>query len=122
MESEKDVMISLTGVPEESNQTLQANRLLVEFLPNLRFPIFTNITFHISEEVFPAAASMTEKAGLGSCFMGIPGEQAKFVGHGVGNFHRTTTVGPELDELYVLAKGFTDEFRHRTISSRLFFI
>ena len=31
-------------------------------------------------------------------FMGNPGEQAKFVGHGVGL---------ELDELPVLAKGFT---------------
>ena len=40
---------------------------------------------------------MAEKAGLGSCFMGMPGEQAKFVGHGVGL---------ELDQLPVLAKGF----------------
>ncbi|TLU81900.1 MAG: aminopeptidase P family protein [Chlorobium sp.] len=52
----------------------------------------------ISEELFLAAASMADKAGLGSCFMGMPGEQAKFVGHGVGL---------ELDELPVLAKGFT---------------
>jgi len=52
----------------------------------------------ICEELFLAALSMAEKAGLGSCFMGMPGEQAKFVGHGVGL---------ELDELPVLAKGFT---------------
>jgi len=52
----------------------------------------------IGEELFLAAASMAEKAGLGSCFMGMPGEQAKFVGHGVGL---------ELDQLPVLAKGFT---------------
>lgn len=52
----------------------------------------------ICEELFFAAAAMAEKAGLGSCFMGMPGEQAKFVGHGVGL---------ELDELPVLAKGFT---------------
>ena len=51
----------------------------------------------ICEELFLAAASMAEEAGLGSCFMGIPGEQAKFVGHGVGL---------ELDQLPVLAKGF----------------
>ncbi len=52
----------------------------------------------IGEELFLAAALLAEKAGLGSCFMGMPGEQAKFVGHGVGL---------ELDELPVLAKGFT---------------
>ncbi len=52
----------------------------------------------ICEELFFAAAAMAEKAGLGSCFMGMSGEQAKFVGHGVGL---------ELDELPVLAKGFT---------------
>ena len=52
----------------------------------------------IGEELFLVAAAMAEKAGLGSCFMGIPGEQAKFVGHGVGL---------ELDQLPVLAKGFT---------------
>ena len=52
----------------------------------------------ICEELFLSAAAMAEHAGLGSCFMGMPGEQAKFVGHGVGL---------ELDELPVLAKGFT---------------
>ncbi|NTU45930.1 MAG: aminopeptidase P family protein [Chlorobiaceae bacterium] len=52
----------------------------------------------ICEELFLAAAAMADRAGLGSCFMGVPGEQAKFVGHGVGL---------ELDELPVLAKGFT---------------
>jgi len=52
----------------------------------------------VGEELFLAAASMAEHAGLGSCFMGMPGQQAKFVGHGVGL---------ELDELPVLAKGFS---------------
>jgi Xaa-Pro dipeptidase len=52
----------------------------------------------ICEELFFAAEAMAERAGLGSFFMGMPGEQAKFVGHGVGL---------ELDELPVLAKGFT---------------
>ena len=51
----------------------------------------------ICEELFLASASMAEEAGLGSCFMGMPGEQAKFIGHGVGL---------ELDQLPVLAKGF----------------
>jgi len=52
----------------------------------------------ICEALFLKAAAMAEEAGFGSCFMGVQGEQAKFVGHGVGL---------ELDELPVLAKGFT---------------
>jgi Xaa-Pro aminopeptidase len=40
---------------------------------------------------------MAEEAGLGRHFMGAPGENAKFVGHGVGL---------ELDEMPVLAQGF----------------
>jgi Xaa-Pro aminopeptidase len=52
----------------------------------------------IGENLFLAALAIAEEEGLGSCFMGMPGEQSKFVGHGVGL---------ELDELPVLAKGFT---------------
>ncbi len=51
----------------------------------------------ICEDLFFMAASMAEAAGFGKTFMGMPGEQAKFVGHGVGL---------ELDELPVLAQGF----------------
>jgi Xaa-Pro aminopeptidase len=51
----------------------------------------------ICEELFFMAAAMAEEGGFGSNFMGMPGEQAKFVGHGVGL---------ELDELPVLAQGF----------------
>lgn len=51
----------------------------------------------ICEELFFMAASMADAAGFGNNFMGMPGEQAKFVGHGVGL---------ELDELPVLAQGF----------------
>ena len=51
----------------------------------------------ICEEIYLHAAKMAVEAGLGGCFMGIPGEQSKFVGHGVGL---------ELDELPVLAQGF----------------
>jgi Xaa-Pro aminopeptidase len=39
---------------------------------------------------------MAEQARLGDAFMGPPGDQARFVGHGVGL---------ELDELPVLAPG-----------------
>lgn len=42
------------------------------------------------------ALALADEAGLGGAFMGPPGEQARFVGHGVGL---------ELDELPVLAPG-----------------
>jgi prepilin-type processing-associated H-X9-DG protein len=51
----------------------------------------------ICEEIYRQAAEMAEAAGLGGHFMGMPGEQSRFVGHGVGL---------ELDELPVLAQGF----------------
>lgn len=51
----------------------------------------------ICEELFFMAAEMAVTGGFGDSFMGMPGEQAKFVGHGVGL---------ELDELPVLAQGF----------------
>ncbi len=51
----------------------------------------------VCEELFAVAASMAEEAGLGDRFMGRPGEQARFVGHGVGL---------ELDELPILARKF----------------
>lgn len=51
----------------------------------------------VCEELFFQAVEMAEKEGLGNHFMGMPGEQAKFVGHGVGL---------ELDEFPVIAQGF----------------
>lgn len=51
----------------------------------------------ISEELFAGAFAIAEKAGLGANFMGAAGEQAKFVGHGIGL---------ELDEFPVIAQGF----------------
>jgi Xaa-Pro dipeptidase len=51
----------------------------------------------ICEELFLGAAALAEKAGLASFFMGPPGENARFVGHGVGL---------ELDEFPVVAQGF----------------
>jgi Xaa-Pro dipeptidase len=49
------------------------------------------------EELFLGAADLAGKAGLGNFFMGPPGENARFVGHGVGL---------ELDEFPVIAQGF----------------
>ncbi len=51
----------------------------------------------ICEELFKNAAQMADESGLGNYFMGMPGENAKFVGHGVGL---------ELDEFPVIALGF----------------
>jgi Xaa-Pro aminopeptidase len=51
----------------------------------------------VCEELFLQAVEIADKGGLGANFMGMPGEQAKFVGHGVGL---------ELDEFPVLAQGF----------------
>jgi len=51
----------------------------------------------ICEELFLKSAEMAEQAGLDRNYMGAPGENAKFVGHGVGL---------ELDEFPVLAQGF----------------
>jgi Xaa-Pro aminopeptidase len=51
----------------------------------------------ICEELFLKSAEMAEQAGLGKYYMGAPGENARFVGHGVGL---------ELDEFPVLAQGF----------------
>ncbi len=48
-------------------------------------------------ELFDLSVQMANDAGLGDFFMGAPGENAKFVGHGVGL---------ELDEMPVLAAGF----------------
>ena len=51
----------------------------------------------VCEELFLKAQEMAEAGGFGANFMGMPGEQARFVGHGVGL---------ELDEFPVLAQGF----------------
>ncbi|BCA79961.1 Xaa-Pro peptidase family protein [Desulfuromonas sp. AOP6] len=51
----------------------------------------------ICEELFLRSVEMAAEAGLGGSFMGMPGEQARFVGHGVGL---------ELDEFPVIAQGF----------------
>lgn len=56
----------------------------------------------VCEELFLKAAEMADAAGLAQNFMGAPGENARFVGHGVGL---------ELDEFPVLAQGFKTALR-----------
>jgi Xaa-Pro dipeptidase len=51
----------------------------------------------ICEDLYLGALRIADEAGLGEHFMGVPGEQVRFVGHGVGL---------ELDEYPVLAKGY----------------
>ncbi len=51
----------------------------------------------VCEDLYLSALATAEEFGFGANFMGNTGEQAKFVGHGVGL---------ELDELPILAKGF----------------
>jgi Xaa-Pro aminopeptidase len=51
----------------------------------------------LCEELFLKSLAMAEEAGLAKYYMGAPGENARFVGHGVGL---------ELDEFPVLAQGF----------------
>jgi Xaa-Pro dipeptidase len=53
-------------------------------------------------ELWEHARAMAEQARLGDFFMGPPGDQARFVGHGVGL---------ELDELPVLAPSFRGALR-----------
>ncbi|MEI6564811.1 MAG: Xaa-Pro peptidase family protein [bacterium] len=53
----------------------------------------------LCEKLYQDAVEMADRAGLSKCFMGMPGEQARFVGHGVGL---------ELDEFPVIAKGFKE--------------
>jgi len=53
----------------------------------------------IPSAIWDRARAIAEEAGLGGNFMGPPGDQARFVGHGVGL---------ELDELPVLAPGFDE--------------
>ena len=51
----------------------------------------------VCEDLFFKAVEMAGEGGFGDSFMGMPGDQARFVGHGVGL---------ELDEFPVIAQGF----------------
>lgn len=56
----------------------------------------------ICEELYFRSTEMADQAGLGKAFLGMPGEQSRFVGHGVGL---------ELDEWPILAKGFKEPLK-----------
>jgi hypothetical protein len=71
---------------------LAGDRVLAEVARRLR-------PGEIPSALWDAARALADEAGLGARFMGPPGDQARFVGHGVGL---------ELDELPVLAPGFDE--------------
>jgi Xaa-Pro aminopeptidase len=52
----------------------------------------------VSEQLYLTALEQVKEAGLSEHFMGFGADQVKFLGHGIGL---------EIDELPVLAKGFT---------------
>lgn len=56
----------------------------------------------VCEDLFQQSLAIAHRSGLGEKFMGMPGEQARFVGHGTGL---------ELDELPVLAQGFNSTLK-----------
>lgn len=56
----------------------------------------------VPSALFATARKRADEAGLGDRFMGPPGAQARFVGHGIGL---------ELDEVPVLAPGFDAPLR-----------
>jgi Xaa-Pro aminopeptidase len=102
------ILIDYTGV--FNGYILDMTRMFVigDLAPELQHAFDTAIAIQtkvaaalcpgaICAEIFEHAAQMAEEAGLGKRFMGPPGEQARFIGHGVGL---------ELDEMPVLAKGF----------------
>lgn len=102
------IMIDFTGVFNGYITDMTRIFVIGELDPELQraFDLALEIQEHlqnnlkpgaICEELFLQAAEIAGKGGLGEHFMGMPGEQAKFVGHGVGL---------ELDEFPVLAQGF----------------
>lgn len=102
------IMIDFTGVFNGYITDMTRIFVIGELDPELQraFDLALEIQKHlqnslkpgaICEELFLQAAEIADKGALGGHFMGMPGEQAKFVGHGVGL---------ELDEFPVLAQGF----------------
>jgi len=84
-------MFVVGNYPEEAEKAFSAALDIQSYVQeNLR-------AGQICCELFEGACQLAANHGLLENFMGVAGEQAKFVGHGVGL---------ELDEFPVLAKGF----------------
>lgn len=102
------ILVDYTGVFE--GYIVDMTRMFVfgELHPEMQkaFDVSLEIQDYLAEnlrpgqdcaELFAGSVALAEAAGLDNHFMGAPGEQARFVGHGVGL---------ELDELPILAQGF----------------
>jgi Xaa-Pro aminopeptidase len=84
-------MFVVGHMPEELNAAFKVSLAIQKAVSAAMLP------GAVCSDIFELAWQMADDAGFGGCFMGAPGEQAKFVGHGVGL---------ELDEMPVLARGF----------------
>lgn len=102
------VLIDYTGVFNGYVTDMTRIYVVGELDPELQlaFNLSLNIQEHlrsslkpgvICEELYQQAVEIAIEGGFGAYFMGMPGEQARFVGHGVGL---------ELDEYPVLAQDF----------------
>lgn len=87
-------MTRIYVVGELDAEFRQAFELSLEIQAHLQKELKPGV---ICEDLFLQAVEIAERGGHGAYFMGMPGEQARFVGHGVGL---------ELDEFPVLAQGF----------------
>ena len=108
IEANVPIMVDYTGVHEGYLVDMTRIFVIGELAPKARraFDVALEIQDEVVQQLrpgasgadlFEAARQKAEQSGLGDNFMGPPGEQAKFVGHGVGL---------ELDEMPVLAQGF----------------
>jgi Xaa-Pro dipeptidase len=83
-------LYSLGSLPESLTRAFEAALAVQDSVVALLKPGITG------GEIFSAAVSAANKAGLSEHFMGVADTQAKYVGHGVGL---------EFDEFPILAKG-----------------
>lgn len=108
IERNAPILVDYTGVFEGYIVDMTRIFALGDLQPKVRkaFDVSLEIQDYLEEnlkpgsigaDLFAGAAALAEVAGLAANFMGAPGEQAKFVGHGVGL---------ELDEMPILAHGF----------------
>jgi len=89
-------MTRVAVIGELAPELLRAHRIAVAIQDEVAAGLVPGA---IPAELWERARAHAEREGLGDKFMGPPGDQAKFVAHGIGL---------ELDELPVLAPGFKE--------------
>lgn len=85
-------MAVIGELDEEVKRAYEVTRMIIHEIEKLGRP---GVEW---QSLYIRALEMAEEAGLSEHFMGFGSDQAKFLGHGVGL---------ELDELPILAKGFS---------------